>query len=237
MLPYNGLNFIYLYQWGDVGAARELCERQISQNKNHFWGHSSLGWACLGEGDLARAAEAYTTALEIHPGATLDHFRLGHTYRLQRRYDEAVAVFLRIPSIDETEYSAYYDAAVVYQIQGDESSARHNFERYLWEVEKRLESEPEKASHYIDAALVLSHLGQDERSRSMGRKALEIDPSQHFGYAQLLAAQGNKQEALDRLELAIENGFSNYVWIKVNSDFAGLEEEPRFQALLAKHLK
>jgi len=72
---------------------------------------------------------------------------------------------------------------------------------------------------------------------SMGQKAMAIDPTQHFGFAMLLSVHGKKQEAIDQLELAIENGYHNYIWIKIHVDFQPLYDEPRFKELIRRSLK
>ncbi|MFQ6617544.1 MAG: hypothetical protein ACE5QV_02540 [Fidelibacterota bacterium] len=71
----------------------------------------------------------------------------------------------------------------------------------------------------------------------MGRKAMAIDSTQHFGFAQLLSVQGKKQDALDQLELAIQKGFRNYIWIKIHPDMQVLYDEPGFKDLMSRVLK
>ena len=50
----------------------------------------------------AETAEAFEKAVDINARFSWYQFRLGHTYRMQGRYEEAVEVFLRIPELDGT---------------------------------------------------------------------------------------------------------------------------------------
>ena len=71
----------------------------------------------------------------------------------------------------------------------------------------------------------------------MGQKAMELDSTEHFGFAQLLSVQGKTHEAIDQLELAVDKGYSNYIWNKIHPDFQPLYDEPRFQELIRRGLK
>lgn len=236
MLPYNGLNWIYLYQLGELDLALELCERQISYNNQNAWAYNNLGWAYLGKDNLEEAKKAFEKALETDPRFILVLYRLAHTYRLQGRFQEALQPLEKILEIDQTESSAHYDLGTIYQLLGNTKEARRHFEKFRKDPEKWVKENPKDANNYISLGVVLTRLGEKDRGWSMGQKAIAIDPAQHFGFAMLLSVQGKKQEAIDQLELAIENGYHNYIWIKIHLDFQPLYEEPRFQELIRQGL-
>jgi adenylate cyclase len=238
MLSYDGLSRIYLYHLGEVGKAMALCEEQITRNDRAFHAYGCIGWASIAGGDLERAGESFEQAVEINPRFSLYQFQLGHTYRMQGRYEEAVEVFLRILEVDPGyTWQAYYDAGATCQVSGDEDSAEKYLRLYHEQAEKWLENDPDNPSSYYLMGLVLTRLGEIERGWSIGRKVIEMDPSRHFAFAELLAVQGKKQEALDRLERAVEEGYQDYIWIKANVNFVNLHDEPRFQNLLTTYLK
>lgn len=237
MLPYNGLNWIYLYHLGELDLALELCERQISYNTQNASAYNNLGWAYLGKDNLEEAKKAFEKALEINPRFILVLYRLAHTYRLQGRFQEALQPLEKILEIDQTESSAHYDIGTIYQLLGNTKEARRYFEKYRKDPEKWVKENPKDADNYISLGVVLTRLGEKDRGWSMGQKAMAIDPTQHFGFAMLLSAQGKKYEAIDQLELAIKNGYHNYIWIKIHADFQPLYDEPRFQGLLRRGLK
>jgi len=126
---------------------------------------------------------------------------------------------------------------VLYQLLGDPQSSKRHFEIFRKELEKRVRASPEKGDNYLVLGLVLTRLGEKERSWEMGQKAMELDPDQHFLYARLLSVQGKTQEAIDQLELAIQDGFRNYIEMKINDDLQLLHNEPGFKELLDRGLK
>jgi eukaryotic-like serine/threonine-protein kinase len=237
MLSYFSLNMIYLNQFGELDEAIALCNKQISYNDRDPWAYDNLGWAYLGKGDLNNAEKAFRKALEIDPGLTLDMFRLAHTLRLQERYTEAIDILLRIPEIDPSEHSAYYDAGVVYQLWKHPVEAEKNFKRNLSEIRNRIQRAPDQAINYMDLGSALTRLGETKQGLAEAKKALSKDHSLQFEYACVLSAQGKIEEALDQMDLAIQNGFRNYIWMKIHPDLQSLHDTERFRSMLIKGLK
>ncbi|MFQ6109537.1 MAG: tetratricopeptide repeat protein, partial [Candidatus Aminicenantales bacterium] len=238
MLPYGGLSYIYLNRFGEIDKAVALCSQQLKYDDQNPLAYDCLGWAYLGKGEMEKAEEAFRKALESYPEYTLDLFRLAHTYRLQGRYQDAIEPLQKIIEIDPAEEpSALYDLGMVYELMGNEEEAKKHFERYLRAAEKWVEEYPNNPMSYFCLGLALTHLGQKAEGLAVGQKALMFDPTRHFEYAELLSAQGKTQEALDQLELAVEKGYRNFIWMKIDVNFHPLYEEPRFKELIRKHLK
>ncbi len=59
----------------------------------------------------------------------------------------------------------------------------------------------------------------------------------NLNLAKLYNLQGRPQDALDRLESAVDEGLTFPVWNMVHPDFDPLREDPRFQALKRRTLK
>jgi len=237
MIAYNGLITIYLRQLGQIDSALVWLGRQFSHNPKSVWAYDNLGWAYLGVDSLEQAKEAFIRALEINPKSPWGLYSLSHTYRLQSRYQEAVRPLKRILKTDSTESSAKYQLGIIYQLMGNEEAAQRHFERFRKDVEKRVQEDPDNGANYITLGLVLTRLGQKERGWSMGQRGMKMDSTLHFEFAQLLCAQGKKQEALDQLELAVQTGFTDYIWMKIHLDLQVLYDEPRFRDLINRVLK
>lgn len=236
MLTYDGLNWIYLYNLGEVDSAVVWCKQQISNDPNHLRAYDNLGWAYLGKDSLKQAQAAFEKALEIDPRFTLDLYRLAYTYRLQGRLQVALQTLEKILEVDSSDSWSHYQLGVVYQLIGDNQMAQKLFERFRKVAEKWVKDNPKNGYNYIALGLTLSRMGQTEQGWAMGQKAMTMDSTQHFSFAQLLSVQGKKQEVLDQLELAVQKGFTNYIWIKIHPDFQGLYEEPRFKDLMNRVL-
>ena len=237
MVSYFNLNSLYLFQLGDIASALALCQQQISYNDRDQGAYYHLGWAYLGKGDFDQARAAFEKALEINPRLSWNLSGLGHAYRLLGRNAEALQTFLKILKIDAKDSAAHYDAGVVCQLMGDEPASRKHFESFREDAQKRLKKNSQNALDALDLARAFTQLGWKKQGWALGQKAMAMDPSKHFEFSQLLCLQGKRQEALDRLELAIQRGFGNYIRMKIHPDLQSLYNEPRFQDLLNRVLK
>jgi len=59
-------------------------------------------------------------------------------------------------------------------------------------------------------------------------------PQLHLEAASVLSLLDEKKKAVAQLELAIQNGYTNCIWLKINPDLLPLRGYPAFEQLLAK---
>ena len=104
------------------------------------------------------------------------------------------------------------------------------------DAEKLMQDSPENASSYIALAVVLTRLGEKQQGWDIGRKAMELDSTLHLRFAELLTTQGKKEKALKHLEKALQKGFKNLVWLKLNPDLESLKNEPGYKKLINQYL-
>ena len=126
---------------------------------------------------------------------------------------------------------------IVYRLMRNEQEARKNFNRFRKDAQARVNEHPENGHNFIELGVALTRLGKKEEGWTIGRKAIEIDSSNHFGFARLLCLQDKKQEAIAQLAKAIDGGFTNYIWMKIHPDFQSLYDQAGFMELLNKALK
>jgi tetratricopeptide (TPR) repeat protein len=232
VFTYCGLNFVYLNHLAELDSAFIWIHRQIEYNEDNPWGYDYLGWYYLGLDSLDQARQAFEKASKLEPNFTMDLYRLAHTYRLLGRYQDAISVLNKIIRIDSSDASAYYDKGVNLHFQGDDRSARLNFEKYKQFADSWIKENPRNGSNYILLGTVLTRLNQLERGMAMGQKGLSIDSTLHFEFAQLLAVQDRKQEAMNQLTIAVKSGYHNYIWIRIHPDFHNLYKDPAFKKLI-----
>ena len=247
-ISYHGLAIIYLHSTGDVTSAIDLCLKEIQVDDRSFWAYFYLGWAYLGTGEYERARTALEKTLQLSddpqayvPGLGKPYqialYRLAYTFWLQKKYSEAVRVLQRIPE-RFVDAHADYEIGSVYQLMQDNMAARRHFEKYRkFLIERAIRANPRAPKHHFQLALVSQRLGLAEEAQSAFRKGAGLAPEEHFEFAQFYSISGTTEEALRELEIAIQKGWSNFVWMKVNPDFQNISGDPRFQALLKQHLK
>jgi len=238
VIAYGGLLWIYLDYLGEPDSALVWSSKMIKDNPQNAWGYLNLGsaWVCLDS--LSKAEEAYIRALKINPDLILNLYRLAHVYRLQKKYDKAIAILNRIPEINQNETSAYYDLGVNYQSMGNQKEAYKYFSIYKNAMkEECLKQSIITAESFISIAEVMARLGEIDSSKQILQKAIIIDSTQSVKFAEVLSLQGKVIEAIEELEEAFENGYRNLLWLKLTPDLQILQYDTRYRDLLDKYFR
>jgi len=252
-LTFSGIEWIYLEKLGEPDSALVWAEKMISANAQNAWGYYYLGSAWLSLDNIDKAEIAYQRAREIDPYFLTNQYDLAHAYNIQGRHKEAVRIleriiensknepptnFERMLEINQYEPSAYYDLGINYKAMGNQEEALKYFSIFKkTATEDWMKKRPDDAITYIAIGKVTAHLGDIEFSKEMLQKAKDIDSTLHEQFAEVLCVQGNIQEALYEIEKALDNGFRNLLWLKLNPDLQILQNDARFRNLLGKYFK
>ncbi len=237
VLAYVNLGAIYLYRMGEMGPAAPVYREILQIDPENAWAHDALGWINLGRGELAAAQTEFERAVAANPKGTFSRYRLAHAHRLQGEYQQAIAALEPIRQLDPSDTSVFYDLGANYEAVGAREKAREFFDTYRLKMEAITRKNPGDANNQLALAAVYAHLGQKQRADSIMTKALARAPGLHFSAATVLALLGRKKEAIDQLEMAINAGNKNFIFMKIHSDLQSVASDPRFIALLVPHLK
>jgi tetratricopeptide (TPR) repeat protein len=236
VLTYGGLLWTYLAKLGNIDSALVWSGKMIADNPQNAWGYFYLGSAYIALDSINEAERAFQKAREINPYLLENQYRLAHTYRMQGKYKEAIRILERILEINQYQFPAYCDIGVNYKLLGDQVNAHKYFSWFKdtatgpW-----LKEYPDLAETYTTIAAVTAYMGDMESSNEMLHKALEIDTTLHQRYAGLYSIQGKIPEAIDQIEKALEKGYRNLTWLKMDPGLMVLQNEPRFRELLDKY--
>ncbi len=237
VLAYANVGATYLYQMGDVASALPVCQRILELDTRNAWAQDCLGYSYFAKNELPQAQAAFEKAVAANPQATLSRYRLAHTHRVQGHYQQAIETLQQIQKADPSETSVFYDMGVVYEGMGDRQKARESFTRYRREVETHEKKTLHEPGTQLELAATSARLGESEHAREMLRKAMAKAPQLHLEAAFVLSLLDEKKKAVDQLELAIQNGYTNYIWLKMNPDLLPLHGYPAFEQLLGKAIK
>lgn len=95
-----------------------------------------------------------------------------------------------------------------------------------------------QAFYYSRLAHAYARLENQEKALENYRKAIEADPENaymhYYNMACALAVMNRVEEALDALEKAVEEGYEDYDWMKMDGDLKNLHGHPRFERLLER---
>jgi tetratricopeptide (TPR) repeat protein len=237
-LPYGGIGWIYLEKLGKMDSALVWAEKMISDIPDNAYGYFYLGSAYLGLDSLSRAETAFRKAHGLNPSLLMNEYRLAHTYRIQGRYKEAIEILKKVHNINKDEVSTIYDLAINYQSMGNQKEAmKYSNEFRRIATEEWTKTYPDDPGTYFAIGAITARSGDFESSRKALRKAIEIDSTGHEKFAELLCLQGKIPEALSEIEKALENGYRDLVWLKINPDLQALRYDIRFRDLIDKYFK
>jgi tetratricopeptide (TPR) repeat protein len=238
VLPYGGINWIYLEKLGNIDSALVWAEKLISDNPENAWGYFYLGSSYLGLDSLSKAEAALRKAYEINPDFLMNTYRLAHACRVQGRYNEAINILKKILDKHKDEASADYDLGINYESAGNREEADKYYSIYKKiATEEWTKTFPDDPGTYFAIGAISARLGDFESSRKALQKATEIDSARHEKFAELLCLQGKIPEALNETEKALKKGYRDIVWLKINPDYQALQNEIQFRNLLNKYFK
>jgi TolB-like protein/Flp pilus assembly protein TadD len=174
--------------------------------------------AYMGHFDAGLAAAHRAVVLD--PLARESHLVLGRALYAARRYEEAVAAFAEVISLDPYKIT-YADRGLAYYGLGDLERARASCETTAdyWASKQCLAVIYDKLGRHADAEAELAKL-----------KAALGDTSA-YQYATIYAQWGNRAKALEWLETALRLRDPGLELLKTDPLLDPLRKEPRFQTI------
>src|SRR3989304_949053 len=124
--------------------------------------------------DISLWADAVAKA----PMSARAHDKLGLAYMGIKKYELALEEFNKTLEINPRYYLAYYNAGVIYQLQGD-------LERARWAYEESLKISPGYFRSYYNVGIVYKKIGALDKAVSSYEKAIALDPRHPFVYNNL----------------------------------------------------
>jgi tetratricopeptide (TPR) repeat protein len=207
-------------------------------------GHQSVQRAAVhvARGRYAAAAEEYRKALEVQPFDPTVHNKLGICYQQLRNDGMARREYDRALELDP-------GYAQVWNNIGTLEQARRRFKPAVRAYKKAIETKPGLATPWKNLGNAYLALGQVQEAFEAYQEAFRLDPTilesqgpgipaagidaatQSYYLAKLLAANGQKDAAIDFLRRAKEAGFRDFARVRSDPDFRAVVQDPRFQEL------
>jgi len=222
------LAFATMYHYDFLTAEREF-ERAIELNPRYTLAHQLFGWYLC---TMDRYEEAYTEfqrAIRLDPLSSVIHAMLGNVLIYARRYDQALKQCAKALELDPTSGPAHLGLGWAYRCKSLYEPAiaplRRACEFYPGSTPIGVLGEVYAAAGYRgEAQKILEQLQELSKQRY-------VTP---YVVARIHVTLGEKDEALQWLEVAYQQRAEWMVLLKVDPCLDGLRPDPRFQDLIRR---
>jgi tetratricopeptide (TPR) repeat protein len=203
---------------GDISMARKDYRQAVDlyseiEPKNAII-YNKIGIAYHQLADMNMARRFYERAVKTNPKYAEAVNNLGTVYYAQRSYRRAVGQYNRALKISP-------NSASIYSNLGTAWFARKNYQRAMENYHKALALDSEVFEHRSTSGVLLQERSVEERAKF------------HFYMAKLYAKAGIIDRALQYVRKSLEEGFTEPKKYLEEPEFAGLQQLPEFQELLA----
>lgn len=220
------LTSVDLYETWDWDATLQGFENTFAFTPNNAEAHAHYGWFLMLEGSSPdEILDESRLAMKLDPFTPLYPVYLGFQAWLLGRHDEAIKAAQKSLEIVPDYPYGYY-------VLGSAHAASGNFEAAI-EAHKKATELNSRWKFGLGHAYAVA--GMEDKALIIAEE-LSSNPSQidNWGLAEIFAALGEKERALNWLEASYESRFSWTPWIEWNPNFETLRNEPRFKNLLSR---
>lgn len=226
---YSALALVkFRYDYDFSGAERDF-RRGIELNPGAFNVHAEYGTFLAIMNRPEEASRELQRADELDPLALMNKVHLGMPYIYSRDYDKAIALFQKAVDVDPAYGYAHYWLGGAYMFKGMHEKAIEEFKKASLP-----EDDPGTISTF---GMTYARWGKRAEAQKALDKLNQLSKKGYVAaafYANIYAALGEKEQALDWLEKAYEYRDPILTGLRYEPTWDALRSEPRFIELLRK---
>jgi tetratricopeptide (TPR) repeat protein len=200
------------------------------------------GSDAYGRKDFYAALVKFLTASQLNPNSEHLCNRLGMAYLQLKYFDKAVETFNRSIALNSKNPYSFNNLGAAYFASGNYKKAQKYFK-------KAIRMKGDDATFYMNLGKLYFEKKKPDMAIAAWRKSLALDPDilnknssvslsiggedialkdRNYFMARVYAASGNIPKAIESLEDAIMNGFTDIELIQKNPEFNGIRKDKRF---------
>jgi len=217
------LAFAYVSELGtlDFTQANDEYERALALAPGNAQVLRGSGTFAAYMGHFNAGVAATRRAVALDPLARASHSVLGRALNTARRYEEAVAAFAEVISLDPDFKATYGDRGLAYYGLGDLERARAS-----------CETKPDDWLSQQCLAVIYDKLGRHaDAEAELAKMKAAFGDAAAYQYATIYAQWGNRAKALEWLDTAWRLRDPGLESLKTDPLLDPLRQEPRFQAI------
>jgi adenylate cyclase len=198
--------------------------------------HASRGLALSLEQRYDQAMAEFEKAIMLDPNSFEAHYFYARACFAEGKFERAAALFERAAEIKPDDYQSLCLLIQIYRTLGRDQDMDDAARRGIERAERELMLHPDNPRPAYLGAAALVTLGQNDRAREWLTRTLAIDPDDvltQYNAACIYARLGETEAAFDLLERLLPHAnHETKAWIKHDSDFDNLRDQPRYQKIL-----
>ena len=229
---HSSLAFVLFYGALDTRNGEREFQRAIQLNPDYEKAHHWYATSLMVLGRYRESLAEIERARELDPNSTSVLADKGYILYYRGEPDQAIALLKQVEAAEPASQSAHIYLALIYLSQ-------HDSPNYLLESRKEAELSQNASALAIWQAARKGFAaggthGMLESMLEVQKGLLREGRCSHYSVAMTCSLIGKRQEALDQLEIALENRETNILALGNDPMFASLRGEPRFQELQKK---
>lgn len=224
--PFYGLGILYAAQLGDDEKAVEAFQRGLRYNPENAFLTASLGSTYARMGRIDEALATLRQAEALDPANSFVQSWLSILYLHCKRYDDAIGACRREIEIEDA-HSPHRLLGLIYDAQGQTAAA-------LVELEQATALDAEDYEARAALAKLYGVVGRQQEAEEALALANALAQTDHaeYGQACVAAVSGDVDRAVALLQGALAKGLVQPGWVRIDPEFAFIQDDPRFQALI-----
>ena len=182
-------------------------------------------------GDIDRAIEDFSSAIEEDPRQSYAYYKRGWCYEMKGDPDRALEDYVLGIEMEQ-------DYPYLYLMRGELYLTRENKEAAVKDFERVLQLDT-LADGNSCRQYALHFLGRDEEAEEWMDRILAAEPENHGNYydqACLYARMGRVQEAITALRTAFEKGYRDFNHLGYDDDMDPIRDLPEYKALVEEYM-
>jgi len=212
----------------DLAGAEEELRRAVALDPTYPTAYHWLADVLSFQGRIEEAIGAEETALELDPLSLVSRRNLGNLHQFKGDYEEALRRYESAIDIVPNAAATWERLALANTLAGRFEEASDALAQWG----RLTGAEPHLTEGVASALLGFHRTGLPSGMPPSFDTISGLTP---FGQALFLALAGETDRALDRLEIAVIEGWPAALEIRVNRALDPLRSHPRFQALLERY--
>jgi adenylate cyclase len=187
------------------------------------------------QGRVEEAAQAFEEAIKLNPASFDAHYQYARHCFQKGAFAQAVPLYEAAARLRPDDYQAPSLLAGALFKLGRFDEHRVASQRAMVAVERTLAIDPEDGRALQLGTVMAARLGNRERCRELAARVLVVRPnafSTFYNVACAYSVLGDRDEAIQMLDLAVKHGLGNLEWIEKDPDFDALRGDPRFEAII-----